>query len=1383
MKKVPNRKRSVKLNKIILQILLLILVSIALITQKENILNILTNKNRIKAGIPGDMKPGDIVQYNHKVAGDPADKNKLKTTIQRATDSAPGLNGEAQSFDASTIDTKWRVLSIDKTAGEITLISDIVKAFTARGYLDYKWYEHNMHQFASIFGYGDGVNKNKEFSYKVISGTSNQEQNKTWKTGVNGVNKSGAKPLTKQDILSVFGNTPANKSNTNANKSVYVNIFWNWVNSENYQIANVGKSDYDSSDGRNYGGSGSGSSQRRPNDQTPLTSSNFGVSEVNSTKIEDLGTRLYTKGTRTKWCKRPGTGESTEGKEGDVSIMGSNGGHRPPETIPELPDPVECGTETFERDEHAVISTRIITYLLASNVYTKKETMAGNINVWGVNEQEEQKNSEMRIGDIIKYDHKTGVKPEDLKTTIGKGTASTPGSGKYLSPDDPVQEQTFDASNINTTWRVFNIDKNNKEIMIVSDMIYPEFKTYGAIDYIWYEHNMHKIASIFGHGKGSKKKEFAYKVGSQLEDTGDTATWKTGINGVPLTGARPLRTEDIEKAFGWTESDIKKLDSKFTKMGENFGGTITLNISYPQRKVKGINQTWDNEPTAKGHKKNVTIYSRSYHIKKSDVPENTYKNILWDWNGNHYFQLGQICPDVYSSYVNFRRGIVSSDGFYSSYYYFVIANVSGAWSEYDNANASRVVVFLSLSDIAYRKSSAVGAHQEQIWEIEEKEKQTLPKGMQIGDIVKYDHKATGVKIEDKRLANIVENQKVLKTTIGKGTASMPGSTNEQNFDANKIDTNWHVWGVDEVTGDVIIVSDNVAPFKTKGAIDYIWYEHNMHQIASIFGYGKGAKKKPFTYKVGSQLEDTGDTATWKTGTNGVPLTGARPLRTEDIEKAFGWTESDIKSKSIFNKNGITGYGTVHTRNIYFPQRYTGSNAQQWASRNTAKAAKKDVKGKDGYYDISKSNVPKGTYRNILWDWNGNSTYQLGQVGLDVRSRDVNFRRGMVYSGNFYSAYYGFVGADTDGGWYEGGGTNPCRVVAFLSSSDITYRKTNAVGAHQEPVWDIELRNNPTKNIKVNMKNEFGENLSGVKFNIGVDEGAYVLSRINLNINSGTMNTFNEANVVVKDKCKMEVLGLPTGADYKIISKYEGVHELTQDIVSFGKENLEYDILIYRKDGDYPVTVTYDEGAKNDEGFSLEGKIKLMDGKKDIKTLKVTLKKGNTEFKFTDVKYFVNGKFKNYTIEYEGEGDVKVDGNGLNVKYTPPKKNYTIKAEFIFDKTLDRVPIKLYADGEFLKNIDLLKSKDYIHVENLPERDSKSGKPITYTIKKGNIPSGYITEISGLKIIIRPVLTLPMSGSDSIKLVGITAGICTVLGLGVRVKNKLIIFFKKYEIMK
>ena len=999
--------------------------------------------------------------------------------------------------------------------------------------------------------------------------------------------------------------------------------------------------------------------------------------------------------------------------------------------------------------------------------------------------------AEMKIGDIIKYDHKTGVKPEDLKTTIGKGTASIPGSGYHLK-DSSVQEQTFDASKIDTIWRVFNIDKANNEIMIVSESIYPEFKTYGAIDYIWYEHNMHKIASIFGHGKGAKKKEFTYKVGSQLEDTGDTAIWKTGTNGVPLTGARPFRTEDIEKAFGWTESIIKT-DNKFTKNSSGYGVIKTNNIYFPQRDTGSSTQQWADKNIAKAAKKDVKGKDGYYWIKKSDLLENTYKNILWDWNNagsKNYYQLGQVGLDVYSNYVYFRRGMVYSDDFGSAYNVFVYALTVGSWDEDGNTIPSRVAAFLSSSDIVYRKSSAVGAHQEQIWEIQEK--QTLPKGMQIGDIVKYDHKATGVKIEDKRLANLGDNQDLLKTTIEKGTASTPGSTYKQDFDANKIDTNWHVWGVDEVTGDVIIVSDSIYPeFRTKGAIDYIWYEHNMHKIASIFGHGKGAKKKEFTYKVGSQLEDTGDTATWKTGTNGVPLTGARPLRTEDIEKAFGWTESSIKADSNFTRYGNNWGGTT-TLNINYPQRKVDGINQTWDNEQIAKGPKKNVTAYNRSYYINKSNVSANTYKNILWDWNNagsTSYYQLGQVGLDVYSSSVGFRRGVVYSGSFYSASDDFVGAGTDGGWYEYGGAIPSRVAAFLSSSDIVYRKSSAFGAHQEPVWDIELKSPITKNIKVNMKNEFGENLTGVKFNLSVDAGTSVLSRENLTVNSSSVYSFNQSGVVMKDnKYKMEVLGLPAGADYKIISKYEGDHELTQDIVSFGKEDLEYDILIYRKDGDYIVPVKFENG-QYDDTFKVSGKLKLMDGNKEYMSKSVELTKTTKEVKFENVNYFIDttNELRNFKLEFEFDSKsqkhtIDTSGEKIVVKYIPPKKNYDIKAEFIFDKTLDRVPIKLYADGEYLKDIDLLKSEDYIHVENLPARDD-SGKEITYTIQKGNIPSGYITEISGLTIIIRPVLTLPMSGSDSIKLIGITAGICTVLGLGVRAKNKIAVFFKKYEMMK
>ena len=1011
----------------------------------------------------------------------------------------------------------------------------------------------------------------------------------------------------------------------------------------------------------------------------------------------------------------------------------------------------------------------------------------------------------MKVGDIIKYDHKTGVDPNLLKTTIGKGTASIPGS---------TYEQTFDASTINTTWHVWSIDRDKDEIMIVSDNVAP-FKTYGAIDYIWYEHNMHQIASIFGHGKGAKNKVFTYKVGSQLEDTGDTATWKTGTNGVSLTGARPLRTEDIEKAFGWTESIIKT-DNKFTKNSPGYGVINTNNIYFPQRDTGNSTQQWADKNIAKAAKRDVKGKDGWYYIYKSNVPEGTYKNILWDWNGNKTYQLGQVGLEFGSFAVSFSSGLVNSDIFNSAYWLFAHAIIDGNWDEDGSTYSGRVVAFLSSSGIEYRKSSAVGAHQEDIWEMADK--QTLPQDMKVGDIVNYDHKATGVKIEDLRLVDFKENQEVLKTTIEKGAASIPGSTYKQDFDGNKIDTKWRVWGVDEETGDVIILSDSVAPFRTKGAIDYIWYEHNMHKIASIFGHGKGAKKKAFTYKVGSQLEDIGDTATWKTGTNGVPLSGARPLRTEDIEKAFGWTESTIKTDNKFTKNS-SGYGVIKTNNIYFPQRDTGNSTQQWEDKNIAKAAKQDVKGKDGWYYIKKTDIPEGTYKNILWDWNGNSTYQLGQVGLGVGSYYVRFGRGMVHSDTFYSAGWSFAVAYAGGGWFENDCTGPVRVAAFLSSSDIVYRKSSAVGAHQEGIWDIELKSPATKNITVNVKNKTGKDIEGGEVKLSVEGvNTPVLSTGKVSFTKDKDYTMTKSGVVMKDnKYKMYVEGLPEGLDYKILSHYKEesgkTHTLEQDILSFKAEDVTYDIVIYPKDGKYiaPVTITY-KGGQKDAKFSVTGNLKLMDGNTECGSLdKKVLKRKDFEkdvetdvetVEFNNIKLFdeETNELKKYTLAFQKTSTdnhkVEIKDGGITVTYEPPQKEVSVKTSLVLLDETVKLPVTLVADKtdkpeDKTTEIELNNANGYEYSEAHPV-NIKNGEAIKYKLDISKIDkSKYITSVKKVEydtkmefvLTIRPVLTLPMSGSDSMKVMGITLGLCTLAGFTVRARNKWLIFLKKYEIMK
>ena len=652
-----------------------------------------------------------------------------------------------------------------------------------------------------------------------------------------------------------------------------------------------------------------------------------------------------------------------------------------------------------------------------------------------------------------------------------------------------------------------------------------------------------------------------------------------------------------------------------------------------------------------------------------------------------------------------------------------------------------------------------------------------------------------------------------------------------------------VWGVDEETGDVIILSDNVAPFKTKGAIDHIWYEHNMHKIASIFGHGKGAKNKEFTYKVGSQLENTGDTATWKTGPGGIPKTspegipgitekelenievlmsGARPLRTEDIEKAFGWTESDIKSKSIFTKNRSAGYGTVYTKNIYFPQRDIGSNTQQWADKNIAKAAKQDVRGKDGWYYINKDKIIDENnpniseekkklykqYMNILWGWNDNKGFQLGQVSLDVPLSGVGFGKGVVSSDRFDSAFNSFVSAITDGSWIEYDYTYPARVVAFLSSSDIVYRQSSASGAHQEGVWDIELRSPATKNITVNVKNMTGKDINDGEIKLSVGEAnTPVLSTGKVSFTTTEEYKFNKSGIVMKDnKYKMYVEGLPTGTEYKILSHYNEkesgkTHTLEQDILSFEKEDVTYDIMIYPKDGKYIVPVTYVDGEK-DTKFSVTGNLRLMDGDKEGGKLdkKILKPKEVTTVEFSNVKLFdeVTNELKKYTLKFEkiSSDNHKVEiapDNKITVTYVPPQKEISVKTSLVLLDETTKIPVTLVADKVDVKNteIELNNTNRYEYIKAHPV-NIENGEAITYTLDTSKIDkSKYITSLEKTEddtkiefvLTIRPVLTLPMSGSDSMKVMGITLGLCTLAGFTVRARNKWLIFLKKYEIMK
>ena len=205
--------------------------------------------------------------------------------------------------------------------------------------------------------------------------------------------------------------------------------------------------------------------------------------------------------------------------------------------------------------------------LLFSLIFKNKESLK-NILTKSNKQKAEQTytGKDLKIGDIVYYNHEitklegkdeyVPVDDKDLTVTYNKGSAENPGTGEEGT-------ETFSAKDKKVLWKVWDINKNTGEVTLVSDKDYGLSSTKGAIGYIWYEYNMHKGASTFGHGYGantkmrdpnstSKDKDFTYKVGSGLENTGDTAHWKiaeepTGIEKIERSGTRALTLGDIEK--------------------------------------------------------------------------------------------------------------------------------------------------------------------------------------------------------------------------------------------------------------------------------------------------------------------------------------------------------------------------------------------------------------------------------------------------------------------------------------------------------------------------------------------------------------------------------------------------------------------------------------------------------------------------------------------------------------------------------------------------------------------------------------------------------------------------------------------------------------------
>ena len=649
-------------------------------------------------------------------------------------------------------------------------------------------------------------------------------------------------------------------------------------------------------------------------------------------------------------------------------------------------------------------------------------------------------------------------------------------------------------------------------------------------------------------------------------------------------------------------------------------------------------------------------------------------------------------------------------------------------------------------------------------------------------------------------------------------------SNPQTFSAKNYNTTWRVW--DKLPdGRLILISNRpVVNFKTGNPIGYIWWEHNAHRIASIFGYGEGADinaTQSFPYKVGSGIEDApdmteGDKGEWKIGENGIYTSGARALTLKDIDHKLGITE-DFKKKNYF----FYGANIINKKSdrITIPQREIKEN-QEWENRgakNFAVMWNKDFKltnKKFNYNKINNNNV----YLKILnsnLHINNETTPAIATnliTGPGIDAQDIvyftcedliNYQYYIDHGGTkmfYYSQYLGSA---------EGNEKKLSLKIIATLKPNIKYLPAGA------NAWDIYKPNSEDKNIKLKVLNlslasidEIGikaskANTEGVlpedvsketKISTKVDEKY----EYNLNIKkfdgqkrnkntTGDNATFSRIDNIYN----VEITGIPEGYDFKIIGKTGKQIDLDTDT------NLEYELVIYPKAGTQNIQVEYvggeyDKSDENDSNFVVTGNVVIKYGKEELgRKNGVTLKRGVNSVPVDNVDLFDKTKndLKEYTVEFE-KTDTSLhtvafdpDTKKLVVTYVSPKREITISVVEDSKKYLTNISeIKLKLVGGEEKNITL-KPKDYTFKLTVPERD-EDGNPINYSLQKvENIP-GYYLSIDEFNVNFKPILKLPYTGTElSGKNIAIISLGIFGIALAIRFRKKLVLVFKEYTMMK
>ena len=223
-----------------------------------------------KSILANEVSIGDYVKYNPTL--EVTDTTKLTYESQVGTGSSHGNGYGVQNFTANT-NIRWRVLSTNKEAGEVVLISempiltDAGQEFYINGAIGYLYAEQELNEICKIYGYGKGADITKQFTFEIgdivdgvqqraINGSGARSLNITDINKITGYAKPQGRTLVCNmhypTILQPNGRSLTSKSQNrfdttyiykgedylNTNNEIYKMLFGNSTNFNNYWIAN-----------------------------------------------------------------------------------------------------------------------------------------------------------------------------------------------------------------------------------------------------------------------------------------------------------------------------------------------------------------------------------------------------------------------------------------------------------------------------------------------------------------------------------------------------------------------------------------------------------------------------------------------------------------------------------------------------------------------------------------------------------------------------------------------------------------------------------------------------------------------------------------------------------------------------------------------------------------------------------------------------------------------------------------------------------------------------------------------------------------------------------------------------------------------------------------